>query len=125
MADLQKLIADGVAESLTLDYKASSSLGKDSKQRDELCKDVTAFANSAGGQIVYGVEEDKNLPTKLDDGADPSITKEWIEQVIPVSGTKREPRSLSPRHQAPGKGHAGDHSFASGSVPNWTALFLG
>jgi len=82
LADLEKLIADSVAESLTLDYKASPSLGKDSKQRDELCKDVTAFANSAGGQIVYGMEEDKNLPTKLDDGADPSITKEWIEQVI-------------------------------------------
>ncbi len=82
LAGLQKLIADGVAESLTLDYKASPSLGKDSRQRDELCKDVTAFANSAGGQIVYGMEEDKNFPTKLDDGADPSITKEWIEQVI-------------------------------------------
>jgi hypothetical protein len=82
VADLQKLIADGVAESLTLDYKASPSLGKDSKQRDELCKDVTAFANSAGGQIVYGMEENKTLPIKVDDGADPSITKEWIEQVI-------------------------------------------
>ena len=48
----------------------------------ELCKDVTAFANSAGDQIVYGVEEDKNLPIKVDEGADPTITKEWIEQVI-------------------------------------------
>jgi len=65
-----------------LDYKASPALAKDSKSRDELCKDVTAFANSAGGQIVYGMEEDKQVPTKLDDGADPSITKEWIEQVI-------------------------------------------
>jgi hypothetical protein len=82
LTDLQKLITDGVAESLTLDYKASASLGKESKQRDELCKDVTAFANSAGGQIIYGIREDKNLPTELDDGADTSITKEWIEQVI-------------------------------------------
>jgi schlafen family protein len=82
LSDLQKLIADGVAESLTLEYKASPALGKDSKQRDELSKDVSAFANSAGGQIVYGMEDDKNLPTKIDDGADPSITKEWIEQVI-------------------------------------------
>jgi hypothetical protein len=81
-ADLDRLIVDEVKESLTLDYKASGALGKESKQRDELCKDVTAFANSAGGQIVYGVEEDKTLPTNVDDGADPSITKEWIEQVI-------------------------------------------
>jgi hypothetical protein len=81
-ADLERLITEEVKESLTLDYKASSALAKDNKQRDELCKDVTAFANSAGGQIVYGVEEDKNLPAKIDDGADPAITKEWIEQVI-------------------------------------------
>jgi hypothetical protein len=81
-ADLDRLILDKVQESLTLDYKASGALGKENKQRDELCKDVTAFANSAGGQIVYGLEEDKTLPTKVDDGADPSITKEWIEQVI-------------------------------------------
>jgi hypothetical protein len=81
-ADLDRLIAEGIQESLTLDYKASPALAKDSKSRDELCKDVTAFANSAGGQIVYGMEEDKQVPTKLDDGADPSITKEWIEQVI-------------------------------------------
>ncbi|HZR60805.1 MAG TPA: ATP-binding protein [Xanthobacteraceae bacterium] len=80
--DLEKLIRDGVIESLTLDYKASPALGKDSKSRDELCKDVSAFANSAGGQIIYGIEEDKTVPTKLDDGADLSITKEWIEQII-------------------------------------------
>jgi hypothetical protein len=80
--DLNRLIAEGIMESLTLDYKGSPSLGKLDKQRDELCKDVTAFANSAGGQIIYGVEEDKHVPTRLDDGADPAITKEWVEQVI-------------------------------------------
>jgi hypothetical protein len=80
--DLKRLVADQIKESLTLDYKASAALGKTDKQRDELCKDVTAFANSAGGQIVIGVEENKHVPTKVDDGADPTITKEWVEQVI-------------------------------------------
>src|SRR5215208_5520042 len=80
--DLEGLVAEGIKESLTLDYKASPSLGKADRLRDELCKDVTAFANSAGGQIVYGMEDDKHLPTKLDSGADPGITKEWVEQVI-------------------------------------------
>jgi hypothetical protein len=88
-ADLERLITDEVKESLTLDYKESDALGKDSKQRDDLCKDVTAFANSAGGQIVYGVGEDKNLPIKVDDGADPAITKEWIEQVYRCGGVYR------------------------------------
>lgn len=79
-ADLQRLIADEIPESLTLDYKASPSLGKDSKQRDELCKDVSAFANSAGGQIIYGIEEKDHKPVKIDSGS--SLPREWIEQVI-------------------------------------------
>jgi Putative DNA-binding domain len=85
-ADLDRLVAEGITESLTLDYKRSLALANKSKSRDEicndLCKDVSAFANSAGGQIVYGMEEDKYVPTKLDDGVDPPVTKEWIEQVL-------------------------------------------
>ena len=77
-----RLIADGVMESLTLDYKQSLALSKEDKKRDELCKDVTAFANSAGGQLVFGIQEDKHVPISIDDGAPPEITKEWIEQVI-------------------------------------------
>jgi hypothetical protein len=80
-ADLQRLIDDGIQESLTLDYKASPALSKDSKPRDELCKDVSALANSAGGQIIYGIEEKDGKPWKIDDGAK-GITREWIEQVI-------------------------------------------
>lgn len=79
-ADLQKLIDDEIQESLTLDYKASPSLAKDSRSRDELCKDVSAFANSAGGQIIYGIEEKDRKPTKIDQGSD--AAREWIEQVI-------------------------------------------
>jgi hypothetical protein len=82
-ADLQRLIDDEILESYVLDYKASPALAKDSKSRDELCKDVSAFANSAGGQIIYGIVEDKHLPKSIDPGVDQSvITKEWIEQVL-------------------------------------------
>jgi hypothetical protein len=81
-ADFQRLIDDEIRESLTLDYKGSAALSKDSKPRDELCKDVSAFANSAGGQIIYGVIEKNQKPEALDQGADPTITREWIEQVI-------------------------------------------
>jgi predicted HTH transcriptional regulator len=81
-ADLERLITERIAESLTLEYKRSPALATDSKSRDELCKDVSAFANSAGGQIVYGMEDDRNVPTKLDDGIGPPVTKDWIEQVL-------------------------------------------
>lgn len=82
-ADLAQLISDQVAESLILDYKASAALQRTDGKKNELSKDVSAFANSAGGLLVYGVLEDGNIPTELDQGLNPDeITKEWIEQVI-------------------------------------------
>ena len=81
-ADLQRLIDDGIQESLTLDYKASPALSKEPKPRAELCKDVSALANSAGGQLIYGIEEENQMPARIDAGAAPDITREWIEHVI-------------------------------------------
>jgi hypothetical protein len=82
-ADLERLVHDKIQESLTLEYKDSRALEKQDRQRDELCKDVSAFANSAGGQIVYGIKELDREPKGLDSGApNNQITREWIEQVI-------------------------------------------
>jgi hypothetical protein len=83
-ADIEALIRDGVQESLTLDYKRCASLDRrDPQRKTELSKDVSAFANSAGGVIVYGVIEDNHLPVQIDDGYDPTdVTREWLEQVI-------------------------------------------
>ncbi|MHB1003395.1 MAG: AlbA family DNA-binding domain-containing protein [Thermoleophilia bacterium] len=70
-------------ESIYLDYKGSDALGKTDRKKRELSKDVSAFANSAGGRLIYGVAEDGHFPTGLDSGIDPDeITKEWLEQVI-------------------------------------------
>jgi predicted HTH transcriptional regulator len=91
-ADLQRLVDEGLEESITLDYKASPALTRDGKGPDELCKDVSALANSTGGQLIYGIEEDKKTakPSKVDGGvADPKITREWIEQVL---NSKVQPR---------------------------------
>jgi Putative DNA-binding domain len=87
-ADLQSLVDDGVEESLTLDYKASLALVRSNDAINELCKDVSALANSTGGQIVYGIEENKVIithkPERVDDGiSDPKITREWIVQILP------------------------------------------
>jgi hypothetical protein len=85
--DLEQLIVDQVTESLVLDYKSSSSLGKTDGLKKEISKDVSAFANSAGGTIVYGIQEGagatRHLPERLDDGCDPQdISREWLESVI-------------------------------------------
>ncbi len=84
-SDLQQLVDEGLEESLTLDYKDSRALSREGKNPDEMCKDVTALANSAGGQLVYGIEEDTitKKPSRVDDGVtDPKITREWIEQIL-------------------------------------------
>jgi len=80
---IRDLIASQVQESLMLDYKASDALAKTDTKKREISKDVSAFANSAGGTIVYGVLEDKHVPTEIDIGCLPTdISKEWLEHVI-------------------------------------------
>jgi predicted HTH transcriptional regulator len=82
-ADLERLYHNKIQESFTLDYKDSRALKKQDAQRNELCKDVSAFANSAGGQIIYGMTEKDQEPKGLDSGVpNNEITREWIEQVI-------------------------------------------
>jgi predicted HTH transcriptional regulator len=62
--DLLSLIANAVAESTTLGYKASPAV--DHKNKEEIAKDISAMANAAGGQIVYGMTETNHIPTGLD-----------------------------------------------------------
>lgn len=84
-ADILDLITNGIQESIYLDYKACDALEKTDRKKSEMSKDISAFANSAGGTIVYGVTEDRatHLPQAIDIGYDPAnISKEWIEQVV-------------------------------------------
>lgn len=84
-ADLQRLIDEQIGESLSLEFKASSALDRADHHKRELARDVSAFANSAGGQIVYGLAEREDR-YEVDDGIDPNhISKEWIERVIDTS----------------------------------------
>jgi hypothetical protein len=88
-ADIEELIRNQTQENLELDYKACAALAKTDARKTELSKDVSAFANSAGGTIVYGVHEQNHVPTAIDVGYDQNdISKEWLEQVI-NSGIQR------------------------------------
>lgn len=79
--DLHALIENEVQESINLDYKDSRALNR--KKRHEIAKDVSAFANSDGGIIVYGMTEEQHLPTQIDGGVDHNtFTREWLEEVI-------------------------------------------
>lgn len=82
--DILSLIRNKVEESTTLEYKACDALGRTDSKKKEISKDVSAFANSAGGTIVYGITENKaHEPEDIDAGYDPrDISGEWLEQVI-------------------------------------------
>jgi hypothetical protein len=85
LTKIQRYIDNQVEESLMLDYKASGALDKNKK--NEITKDVSAMANSAGGIIIYGIKEyqqtdNKHLPEKIDPVDRTIYSKEWLEHVI-------------------------------------------
>ena len=53
---LERLCRDHVPESIRLEFKRELSLD-DEKQKAEAAKDVSSMANTAGGRILYGIEE--------------------------------------------------------------------
>lgn len=81
-ADLQRLIDAGVSEYLHLELKAGDALTTSVDDRRELSKDVSALANADGGQIIYGLDENKNGPIQWWPVQDAKVTVEWIENVI-------------------------------------------
>jgi len=79
--DLTLLIKNEVQENIHLDYKDSRAIDKN--KRHEIAKDVSAFANSDGGILIYGIREEEHIPIEIDQGVDHHIfTREWLEEVI-------------------------------------------
>ena len=64
VADLQALVAEQRPEGRRLDYKRDlPDLGKEESKR-EIARDVSAFANGAGGDLIFGIEEAKDAAGK-------------------------------------------------------------
>ena len=78
------MIKDKVQENLELDYKECPAIFPLTEgKKKELSKDVSAFANSAGGIIIYGIKENGHIPTVIDTGFDPNaLSKETLERII-------------------------------------------
>jgi hypothetical protein len=59
---------------------------KEDAVRDELAKQLSAFANTGGGQIIYGIANDGSVDSggisRFVKGRQP--TKEWLENLIPI-----------------------------------------
>lgn len=83
ISDVEQLIQDEVEENIHLDYKRDGALSKeDNRKRTEITKDVSAFANSDGGIIVYGLAESDHKPQSITYIDGMVYTKEWLENII-------------------------------------------
>ncbi len=96
-ADIEGLTSSGEPESVVLDYKRAIS-GSDPRDKGELAKDVSAFANSQGGLILIGVEERGAKPVHPPIGIERMLgqqkVEEWIDQVIASNISPRVPVAM-------------------------------
>lgn len=80
--DLNDLIQLNAEESINLEFKSAGSLDFADQKKAEIAKDICAFANSAGGTIIYGINEINHKADSFSPIDGSLFTKEWLEQVI-------------------------------------------
>ena len=80
--DIQLLITNEAEESIHLEFKDARALSKSEGKKKEISKDVSAFANSDGGIIIYGIIEEDHKASKINYVDGNIYTSEWLEQVI-------------------------------------------
>ncbi|HVM87917.1 MAG TPA: ATP-binding protein [Puia sp.] len=83
---LNALIALETEENLHLEYKSADALAATDSKKNDISKDVSAFANSDGGAIIYGMKESsspkKYKPEKIDPVDRKLFSRETLEQII-------------------------------------------
>ncbi len=143
--DLQELVDAQVPEGLRLDFKITN-YGKSDSDKRELLKDVSALANSHGGHLIIGIEENEGVATKIvgiDLDADAEILR--MEQILrnaiepPISGIRmrtiyiangqkvllfRIPRSWNPPHRVTAQGTNRFYIRHSGTLRVGPDLFI-
>lgn len=100
--NLQSLIDNAVSERKTIEYKQTLQVSSDSEKKEFLA-DVSSFANASGGDLIFGISTEEEIPkaligiditnadiTKLD-----SITRDGIEPRLPSVAIQPVPLSNS------------------------------
>jgi len=81
--DIDQFVQEKWPEAKTVDYKRDPYGNRD-EDKKELLKDVSSFANTQGGDILIGVDEDKGVPVGIPGVTVPDIDKEKLrlEEII-------------------------------------------
>ena len=139
--DLMEQISAGVPEGVLLDYKREM-YGRSDADAKEFLKDISSFANTAGGHLIIGVDEAAGIPTGIAavrgdpdqdlqrlenlarDGIEPRISGLRIRS-LPINGggyviILRVPKSWNPPHRVSarntnrlyGRNSAGAYEFS-------------
>jgi Schlafen, AlbA_2 len=139
-SDLAEHISAGVPEGVLVDYKREM-YGRSDADAKEFLKDVSSFANTAGGHLIIGVAEAAGIPTGISalhgdpdqdrqrlenlarDGIEPRISGLRM-RTLPVNGgyvlILRIPKSWNPPHRVSarntnriyGRNSAGAYEFS-------------
>jgi hypothetical protein len=82
--DIQALVDSEEPESVTLEYKRQIDTSSEAKK--ELAKDVSAMANSQGGHLIIGLDEERHRPKMPDTFVGRMLgnhkVEEWLDQVL-------------------------------------------
>ena len=89
--DIDTLIENSICENKNLEYKRELHIDLDADKKEFLA-DISSFANSFGGDILFGIEEDaaEKVPIKIvgipyeNDEPSPSKTRIIFRKVLPV-----------------------------------------
>ena len=76
LADIEDLVTNQVAESRSLDFKRDAIGARDADKKEFLA-DVSAFANTIGGDLLLGVDEESGVATDV-----PGIVLENLDEEI-------------------------------------------
>lgn len=82
---LLEMIRSKYEESIELEFKEARALGREDGKKFDISKDVSSFANSAGGIILYGMEESassNHCAGALSPIDSTEFPKEWLEQIV-------------------------------------------
>lgn len=94
--DFEQLKNNAVAEGKTLEYKRSLPSNADGDKKEFLA-DISSFANASGGDLVFGIEEEKGVPLKIS-GVDVENVDEEIRKYENIIRDGIEPRITFSTH---------------------------